>query len=148
MIRSLFRLLALVAAAASASIYASPAAWVPGEAAITPKAQAVARLHLQGQAKAVHARIELTPPDAADMAAIRARSHAAQAKHVPIGLTRELHGPARAHGSDWAWSAVDGGAAAQASITSSGAAAVRMSIALAGVPADVQMVFFGSDDPS
>ena len=149
--RFLARLLGLMAFAASVSLHAAPGPWVPGEPAVAPKSAPVARLHLGTGAKAAAAarHVELTPPDAADIATVRAQNRsAARAKRVAIGLTRGLDAVARTTTSQLAWVAVDGGAAARASVTSSGAAAMRMSIALAGVPANVQMVFFGSADPS
>ena len=151
MIRFLARLLGLAALAATLPLHAASGPWVPGEPAVAPKPVAVPRLHLPTGQKAatVAAHIELTAPDAADMAAIRTHNaSASRMKRAAIGLTRALDAAARMPGSQLAWSAVDGGVAARASVTSAGAAAMRMSIALAGVPADVQMVFFGSADPS
>jgi len=151
MMRFLARLLALAALAATVPLHAASGPWVAGEPAAAPKSVAVPRLHLAtgSKAAAATARIELTAPDAADMAAIRTHNEsAARMKRAAIGLTRALDAAARVPGSQLAWTAVDGGTAARASVTSSGAAAMRMSIALAGVPAGVQMVFFGSADPS
>jgi lysyl endopeptidase len=83
------------------------------------------------------------------MAAIRQQNRTSRrAKRVAIGVNRRLEGIARTPGADLTWAEVDGGAAAQASVTSSGATAMRVSIELAGVPADVQIVVFGSDDPA
>jgi hypothetical protein len=150
----MIRFLASLAAAlvlAAPPLFAAAGPWVPGEPAHTPKSEVVPRLHLAPQAKAqaVRAHIELTAPDAADMAAIRAHNQSqAQMKRVAIGLTRTLDAAARTRGSDVTWTAVDGGFATQVSVTSSGAASLRTAIALTGVPADVQMVFFGSADPS
>lgn len=151
MIRFLARLLGLAALAATLPLHAASGPRVPGEPALAPKSVAVPRLHLATGPKAatVAARIVLTAPDAADLAAIRAHNESgSRMKRAAIGLTRALDAAARMPGSQLAWTAVDGGMAAQASVTSSGAAAMRVSIALAGVPADVQMVFFGSADPS
>jgi lysyl endopeptidase len=149
--RFLARLLVLAALACASSVQAQQGPWVAGERASGPKSVDVPRLHLtaQAKAKARPTHIELAPPDAADMAAIRQLNKPSRrAKRVAIGVNRRLESIAVTRGSDLAWSDVDGGAAAQASVTSSGAAAMRVSIALAGVPADVQMVFFGSDDPA
>jgi lysyl endopeptidase len=149
--RFLARLFALAALACASSLQVQAGPWVGGERALGPKAVEVPRLHLSAQAKskALPTHIELTPPDAADMAAVRSRNRPSMsAKRVTIGVNRPLQSAAVTRGSDLAWTEVDAGAAAQASMTSSGAAAMRMSIELAGVPADVQMVFFGSDDPS
>jgi lysyl endopeptidase len=150
--RFVVRLFALAALACTGSLQAQQAGpWIGGERALGAPSVEVPRLHLspQAKAKALPAQIGLMPPDAADLAALRQRNRAAmRAKRVAIGLNRRLEGIARTSGSDLAWSGVDGGAAAQASVTSSGAAAMRVSVALAGVPADVQIVVFGSDDPS
>lgn len=149
--RVLARFLALAALACATALQAQPGPWVPGERALGPTTAEVPRLHLsaQAKAKALPTHIELTPPDAADLAAIRERNRTSmRAKRVAIGVNRALESVARTRGADLAWSGVDGGSAAQASVTSSGAAALRVSIALAGVPADVQMVFFGSADPT
>ena len=151
MIRFLARLAALAVLTATVPLHAASGPWVPGEPAVAPKSVAVPRLRLGTGAKAaiVTARVELGVPDAADMAILRAHNGAAgHAKRVAIGLTRSLDAAARMPGTELGWSAVEGGSAARASVTSSGAAAMRMSIALAGVPADVQMVFFGSADPA
>ena len=149
--RFVARLLGLMALAATVSLHAAPGPWVPGEPALAPKNAPVAQLRLGTGAKAAAAatRVELMPPDAADIASLRARNHStARPKRVAIGLTRSLDAAARTPGSRLAWTPVQGGAAARASVTSDGAAATRIAIALAGVPADVQMVFFGSADPS
>jgi len=147
--RLLARLAVLAALACASLVQAQSAPWVGGERALGPKSVEVPQLRLSTQAKAVATHIELAPPDAADMAALRARNQGSmRAKRVAIGVNRALESIARTRGSDLAWSRVDGGSAAQASVTSSGAAAMRVSIALQGVPADVQMVFFGSADPS
>src|SRR4051812_16906238 len=115
--RLLAHLLALVALACASSVQAQHGPWVSGERALGPRAAEAPRLHLSAQAKAkALARIELTAPDAADMAALRARNQASsRTKRVAIGLNRPLAGLARTHGSELAWSDVDGGSAAQAS---------------------------------
>jgi hypothetical protein len=150
MTRFLTRFFAAVALVASASVPAAPGPgpWVGGERALAPKSVAVPKLRLGAQPGAARARIELTAPDAADLAAIRARNAAQgeQKKRVALGIIRPVDAAARTRGSDVAWTAVEGGYATQVSVTSAGAAAVRVSVALAGVPADVQMVFFGSAD--
>jgi hypothetical protein len=67
-------------------------------------------------------------------------------KRLAIGIERAV--PASAEGTTTSrWTAVAGGFATQASLTSPGADAIRVAIDLANVPADVEMVFFGSDAP-
>jgi hypothetical protein len=152
MTRFLPRFVACVLLVIPLGAAAERAPWVGGEAAVAREPAAAPRLRLGtgAKARALPARVELAAPDAADLAALRARNQStrAKAKRVAIGLTRPLEGLARTRGGDLAWVAADRGMAAQASVTSSGAASMRMAIALAGVPADVEMVFFGSADPS
>jgi len=130
---------------------------VPGEPAQGPKALAPApQLRIEANVEAqpsLRAHAQLAPVSAAELAALRAvntgRSTRALAKRVAIGLTRGAeYTPALPSAASLAWIAVPGGYAAQMSITSPQAAALRVSFALAGLPTDVQMVFFGSADPS
>jgi lysyl endopeptidase len=124
---------------------------VLGEPAVAPKAAPAPRLRI-APAKATGSRIELAPVANSDIDEVRranARTGFKSARRAVIGLTREIAGatelPAAAQ---MQWIAVDGGRAAQASVTSPEAGSLRLSIDLAGVPEDVEMVFFGSDLPS
>ena len=119
---------------------------VPGEPSLTPKSSAAAPI-LRLAPKAVPGGVRLAPVAEADMERLRATNRANVArKRFAIGIERAV--PGAASGATVArWSAVAGGFAAQASLTSPGADAMRVAIDLANIPADVEMVFFGSDAP-
>jgi lysyl endopeptidase len=119
---------------------------VPGEPALTPKSSAPAPI-LRIAPQAVPSGARLAPVAEAEMERLRATNRANVArKRFAIGIERAV--PGAASGATVArWSAVAGGFAAQASLTSPGADAMRMAIDLANVPADMEMVFFGSDAP-
>ena len=136
-------LLALVLPATAAPLV------VPGEPAAA-RAEPAPRLRLApGEAR--HAQL----PDIAAQAlaevrelnrqAAAARAFEARPRRVAVGV---VHGGAPLPGAaDLLWRPVAGGFAAQVAITSPRAQSVRLAIALAGVPTDVEMVFFGSGDP-
>ncbi len=70
-------------------------------------------------------------------------------KRVLIGVVRNAAAaPVLPTAADLDWIPVAGGRAARMSLTSPDAAALRVALALAGVPGNVEMVFFGSGDPS
>jgi hypothetical protein len=119
---------------------------VPGEPSLTPKSSAAAPI-LRLAPKAVPGGVRLAPVAEADMERLRAANRANVArKRFAIGIERAV--PGASSGATVAgWNAVAGGFAAQASLTSPGADAMRVAIDLANVPADVEMVFFGSDAP-
>jgi len=129
---------------------------VPGEPvqASAPAEQPTLRVE-----KRVEARPELrtqavlapvTPAERASVARLNAGQAArGLAKRVAIGVVRAAENvPYLPAAKDLAWLPVEGGYAAQMAITSPDAAALRVAIDVAGAPADVQMVFFGSKDPS
>jgi lysyl endopeptidase len=152
----LFRtaLAAFLLAASNAMAQAMP--WVPGEPALAPKALPAPHLRLSPDtvaAKSLRVQSQLSPITDSELEAVRdanrrAASPGAAAKRLVIGVNRASDGagplPAAA---DLRWVAVDGGRAAQAAVTSPQAASLRLAIALAGVPANVEMVFFGSSAP-
>jgi lysyl endopeptidase len=114
---------------------------VPGEPALAAKAVAVPRLRLaEGAAR----NVVLSPITDSELASVRAANRQST-KRLVIGVVRRVDTAALPSAADLAWSAVDGGFAAQAAVTSPQAGAMRLAINLAGVPADVEMVFFGSD---
>ncbi len=130
---------------------------VPGEPAQAPQGLAAAptlRIERKVEARpSLLTRVQLPAVTQAELAALRAvnagQATRAVAKRVAIGLTRAgEETPALPSAASLSWVAVPGGYAAQMSVTSPDAAALRVSFALAGVPADVQMVFFGSNDPA
>ena len=139
---------------AAALLWASQAAAllpiVSGEAAVAPTATAAPRLR-GPSAKAV-SRVQLPPVPEDAIAEVRranARGMLRHERRVVIGVTRaagmEEALPAFA---PLRWTPGDGGQAAQAAVTSPGAGSMRLAVDLKGVPEDVEMVFFGSADPS
>lgn len=148
-IAALFLAAALPTVAAVSSVPGEPA---QGPKELVPAAQLRIERKVEAQ-PALRARVVLPAVSAGELAALRAvnegQAARAVAKRVAIGLTRAAeYTPALPSASDLSWVAVPGGYAAQMSVTSPQAAALRVSFALAGVPANVEMVFFGSGDPS
>ena len=148
-------LAALLVAAGLPAMAALPV--VPGEPAQAPKELAAPpQLRLERKVEAqpsLRTRVQLPAVTEAELAALRAanagRATRAVEKRVAIGLTRAPENtPTLPSAASLTWLAVPGGSAAQMSVTSPDAAALRVSFALSGVPAGVQMVFFGSDDPA
>jgi hypothetical protein len=150
----LFRFLAALAAAA---LLATPTlaqiVSVPGERALAPKVAPAPQLRLVS-AKSAAAAI-LPPVSEAEMQAVRGRnargSKAAAAvtnqARVTIGLARPLTGTILGP-AQMAWEPVAGGRASRVAMTSPEAGSLRLAIDLAGVPEDVEMVFFGSANRS
>jgi lysyl endopeptidase len=124
---------------------------VPGEPAIVTQAAPAPRLRLATTSKASR-QVALPPVSDSEVDEVRkanARGGFKNARRLVIGLARPLDAASIApDASGLAWVAVAGGRAARASLASTGAASLRISLELAGVPEDVEMVFFGSDDPS
>jgi lysyl endopeptidase len=122
---------------------------VPGEPSVTPKSAAPAPV-LRLAPKAIPSAVKLAPVAEAEIERIREMNMRAAAsvarKRFAIGVERPVP-PGTAGATVAQWTAVAGGLAAQASLTSPDANAIRIAIDLSGVPADVQMVFFGSDAP-
>ena len=144
------RILALLFAAFAAAAIAAPEAIVvPGEPVVAEKASGPApRLRLQAKAAAV--RAALSPVTAVEVESVRQANTDATAKRFMIGVNRAVlpvQGgvPAADNAS---WTNVEGGYAAQFSVTSPDAAALRASIDLRGTPLGVEMVFFGSAAPA
>jgi lysyl endopeptidase len=149
-------MLKLLRLAAAAALFGAAGAMaqlpvVPGEPSATPKATApAARLRLAPGPGREIAR--LAPITENDLQGIRnANQKSAYGprpaqKRLAVGIVRPVAGPAaQPAGSALRWSPVAGGVAAQAAVTSPDADAMRLAIDLAGVPLDVEMVFFGSD---
>lgn len=146
----------ILRAAAAAALFCATQAVaqlpiVAGEAAVAPKAAEPARLRIPA-AKAWAPRIELSPVSDSDLNEVRranARGGFKTARRVVIGVTRPVASDASLPGAaPMHWVAVDGGRAAQVAVTSPDAGSMRLAIDLAGVPADVEMVFFGADGPA
>jgi lysyl endopeptidase len=128
---------------------------VPGEASLTAKGAAPLPI-LRIAPKSAPA-LHLSPVPDSEVEALRAANQKAQAravngvasqKHFAVGIVRPIEstGPPPA-ARDLSWTPVPGGFAAQVSLNSPQAAALRAAIDLRGVPRDVEMVFFGSDEP-
>ena len=126
---------------------------VLGEPALATKAEPTPHLRLApGSAR----RVAL--PDIAEqaLAEIRelnrrspaARGFEARPRRIVIGVMHGAHGAGLPGAADLAWREVPGGHAAQLAVTSPQAESVRLAVELAGVPTDVEMVFFGSANPS
>lgn len=149
----LVRLAAFLAGTLFAQAAASQLPVVYGERALSAPA-AAPRLHA-APAKITGARVDL--PDVAESAQARvreanARSRGAklreQSRRVVIGVVRATDGAAVPSGAHLPWVAVQGGFVAQVAVSSPGAESVRLAIDLAGAPAELEMHFFGSADPS
>lgn len=116
---------------------------VPGEPALAPKTVASPTLRLDTTAP----RVVLSPISDAELAEVRQANQRSR-KRLVIGVARHVDtSTALPTASQLAWSAVPGGFAAQAAVSSPRAGALRLAIDLAGVPTDVEMVFFGSAAP-
>jgi lysyl endopeptidase len=129
---------------------------MPGEAALAAKAVPAPRLRL-GTSPGVADRTTLAPVSEAEIESVRLRNRAdakgalqeqeMRAQRFTIGLARPVTGVLPG-ASPLEWTPVAGGHAAQTAVTSPGAGSLRLAIDLAGVPVDVEMVFFGSADPA
>ena len=119
---------------------------VPGEASRTPKSAAPAPM-LRLAPKAVPGGVKLAPVEDAELIQLRASNRSqVSRKRLAVGIERQIVPTVQGTTVD-RWNAVAGGFAAQASMTSPEAGALRIGMDLANVPADVEMVFFGSDAP-
>ncbi len=118
---------------------------MPGEPSLTRK-DAAPTPTLRLAPKAV-ADVRLSPIDVTELAQMR-RINGTNQKRLAVGVVRPIASATTLPGArDLAWTLVPGGFAAQATMTSPEAGALRLEIALAGVPENVEMVFFGSDAP-
>jgi hypothetical protein len=142
---SLSKFLRFLAAAAVATATAAMAqvTSVPGEPALAPKAVALPTLRLTTTAP----RVVLSPITDGELAEVRQANQRSK-KRLVIGVARRIDASvALPTASQLTWVAVPGGFAAQAAVSSPQAGALRLAIDLAGVPTDVEMVFFGSASP-
>ena len=143
----LFGAFAALLAAFPLALSAAPV--MPGEPALASKAAPPPQLRLQAPETAVKTR--LAPVSEREVQSVRDRNIVRSARLVrPLRFTV---GVARAASAEslmaegFAWRPVAGGHAAQVSVTSPDAGSLRLAIDLAGVPPEVEMVFFGSADP-
>jgi lysyl endopeptidase len=143
-------LLAAVAAALSlASSFSHAAPVTRGEPASAAKALARPELRL-GTSPDAALRITLAPITEAEVEAVRAHNRtddkmalASRPLRLAVGIARPIEG-LLVTAAGMKWLPVPGGHAAQVALTSPEAGSLRVAIDLAGVPADVEMVFFGS----
>ena len=119
---------------------------VPGEASKTPKAAAATPI-LRLAPKAIPGGITLPPVEDAELVKLRATNRAnVSRKRLAVGIERRV--PATVQGTTVErWSPVAGGLAAQASMTSPNAGAMRIGLDLRNVAPDTEIVVFGSDAP-
>ena len=129
-----------------AGAFAASAQVVPGEPARAAKSVAPAPI-LRIAPKAIPGGVRLAPVEDAELLRLR-QSNRSQVsrKRLAVGIERAV-APALQGTMVDRWTAVSGGFAAQASMTSPEAGALRIGIDLSNVPSDVEMVFFGSDAP-
>ena len=118
---------------------------VRGEPSLTPKDSAAALiLRMVPRAAAL---VRLPPVAENEMQGIRRANRSSQ-KRLLVGIVRPMGGTATpASARELAWTRVAAGYAAQVSVSSPQAGALRLAVNLAGVPRDVEMVVFGSDAP-
>jgi len=120
---------------------------VPGELSLTPKSAPRAVLRIAPSAIPAGAR--LAPVTDAEVQRLRElnRGKAGVArKRLAVGIERAVERSLPGVTTE-RWTPVAGGFATQASLTSPGADALRIAIDLGNLPADMEMVFFGSDAP-
>ncbi|QJR16460.1 hypothetical protein [Usitatibacter palustris] len=138
------KILALLASLVVSAAFAAP---VPGELAVSDKAAPIATLRI-APANAVPRSLRFAPLPAAEVEKIRTSART-QLKRMRIGVARDV---SQAEGAvpaaaDLQWVAVPGGFAARISVTSPGAAAMRVALDVSGAPAGSELVFFGSTRP-
>jgi hypothetical protein len=124
---------------------------VRGELSLTPKDAAVQPKLRIAPHPVADVRLALVPASRIEALRVtnqRAGMAHAMQKRFAVGIVRPVDATAPLPGPhDLAWTAVTGGFAAQVAVTSPQAGALRVAIDLQGVPAGVEMVFFGSDAP-
>jgi hypothetical protein len=141
---------ALLALLCALPLALSAAPVVSGEPALAPKAAPTPQLRLESPDAVVRKR--LAPVGEREVQSVRDRNIARSARPIrPLRLTVGVARPASDESlmaEGFAWRPVQGGHAARVAVTSPEAGSVRLAIDLAGVPGDVEMVFFGSGDPA
>jgi lysyl endopeptidase len=135
----------LLAAILAASV---PAAADPlsihGEPAVATKAAPAAKLRLGRLVTPVTTLGAVTDAEMAGIVQANRRNN----KRMTIGIERVIGATRLPTAADLEWKPVEGGSAAQVAVSSPQAGALRLGVDLAGVPANVEMVAFGSDNPS
>ena len=136
--------LALASGASAVALAALPV--VPGEPSRTPKDAAVAPVLRMSGARAP--RVALPLLEESELRSVREANQRTPLKRLAIGVARSIPTQALAAATRLQWVPVDGGYAARIEVNSPQAGALRLAVDLAGVPGDVEMVAFGSDDPA
>jgi hypothetical protein len=153
MIKRFLRFVAAAVLFAASSAMSQPLPVVLGEPALAPKAAPAPKLRVQPATatapRRLRTQLELSPIADSEIEAVRRENlRAGTSKRLVIGVNRIADGsiplPTAA---DLPWVSVDGGQAAQATVTSPQAASLRLGLQLAGIPTNVEMVFFGSSAP-
>lgn len=122
---------------------AAPAAFTPEPRLRLAPSKAAARVELADVAAQALARVR-----EANLASARSKGRA-QPRRVVIGVVRATDGEMGApSASQLQWSAVEGGFAARVTVISPQAESLRLGVDVMGAPKDVEMVFFGSANPS
>ncbi len=141
------RLGALLGLAGALLAGALPALAQSNTSAVAPfhaKAAAPAALALPAGAPGA-ARISLPAVDPARVAAVKRANGSARLKRLQVGLGRDVAADSRAGARALTWRAVDGGLAAQWEVTSQGARALRVGLAVERIPAGAQVRVTGSE---
>jgi hypothetical protein len=142
----MIRLVALALASSTAAVALAALPVVPGEASRTPKDAAAAPVLRLDTATAP--RVTLPLLEESELRGMREANQRTPLKRLAIGVARSIPAGARATAAGLQWTPVKGGYAARIEVTSPQAGALRLAIDLAGVPGEVEMVAFGSDDPA
>ena len=151
MTRMFLAALAATVSLASPACLAAPV--MPGEPALaaTSLDRAQPRLGTSGDAAL---RLTLDPVSEAEVEAVRQQNStdgkmplANKPLRLAVGIARPWMG-SLVTAAQMKWVPVDGGHAAQVALTSPDAGSLRLALDLAGVPAEVEMTFFGSASPS
>ncbi len=136
--------LALASCAAAVALAALPV--VPGEPSKTRKDAGGAPVLRLGGAQVP--RVILPQLEETELQTVREANQRTPLKRLAIGVARSIPVGARDAAARLQWTPVDGGYAARIEVNSPQAGALRVALDLAGVPGDVEMVAFGSDDPA
>ena len=121
---------------------------VSGERSLGPKEARIAKLRLGDHPPPP--RVTRAPVSEEEVDRVRSENlRRPSRKRVAIGVNRAVpEVAALPQTRETTWIPVEGGRAARLSVTSPEAGSLRLALDLEGIPEDVEMVFFGSGDPS
>lgn len=117
---------------------------IHGAPAVETKAAATPKLRLAP----LSAPTTTLPTVSASEMARYQQARQSNTKRLAIGIERSVDPGELPAAASLAWKSVDGGTAAQLAVSSPQAGAMRLAIDLSAVPGSVEMVFFGSGNPS